>query len=203
MWFAAIIPLLTGIFGETGVLGKYLSTKAAQIQAQQELILQVERDKMQLSRDLAQAAVDSEKNKLSATSQTFKNIVFFMLSAPILLTMLAPGHGKAIFDSLSIVPGYYMQMYFTIIGVIWGLPVASNALSVIMAGVSSFLDARGERQVGKIAAIGEQKSLNLEQAKAQIFDIMKQTVKLNGYTQGQVDAINKVLDPVLQKINGQ
>ena len=43
--------------------------------------------------------------------------------------------------------------------------------------------------------------MNLEQAKAQIFEIMKQTVHLNGYTQNQVEAISEVLDPILEKVN--
>ncbi len=203
MWFTALIPLFSSLFGENGPLGQYFKTKAQQVQAQADLAMQIEKDKLALSAQMAQAAVDSEKNKLMATSQTFKNFVFFLLSAPIIITMISPTHGKDIFDAMNIIPAFYMKMYFAIIGLIWGLPVGSSVLVNIMDGVSSYFDARNDRQVNKIQAIGQQQNMNLEQAKSQIFDIMKQTVHLNGYTQGQVDAINKVLDPILNgKNNG-
>lgn len=201
-FLSLLIPILSGIFGSNGAVGRYLANRAAQIETAQTLALQVERDKFELSREIAQAAVDSEKNKLMATSQTFKMIVFFMLSAPIIVTIVSPNHGKAIFDSMSVVPSAYMQMYFLIIGVIWGLPVAGNAMTMVLGGISNFFDARSANKIDKINAIGQQQAMNLDQAKAQIFEIMKQTVHLNGYTQGQVDQINKVLDPVLKQVSG-
>lgn len=202
MW-ALLIPLLSSLFGESGPVGQYLKTKAAQVQASADLAMQVEKDKFALSAQIAQAAVTSEQNKLLATSQTFKMIVFFMLSAPIIVTIVAPAYGKEIFDSISIVPVAYMQMYFAIIGIIWGLPIAGNVVSMIMSGLQNAFDAKNSRQIDKIQAVGEQQAMNLEQAKAQIFDIMKKTVNLSGYTQGQVDAISKVLDPVLSNISGK
>jgi len=197
VWFSALIPLLSGIFGENGPLGQYFKTKALQVQATADLAMQVERDKLALSSQIAQSAVTSEQNKLLATSQAFKNCVFFMLSAPILICMISPVKGNEIFLSLQIVPVAYMQMYFAIIGIIWGLPIAGNVVTMIMTGLQTAFDAGNDRQVNKIQAIGEQQNMNLDQAKAQIFDIMKKTVGLNGFTQPQVDLISPVLDKVL------
>lgn len=201
MWFTALIPILSSLFGSSGPIGQYFQTKAQQVQAAADLEMQVEKDKLALSSTIAQAAVDSERNKLMATSQTFKNCVFFMLSAPIVFTIISPTQGKAIFDSLSLVPVPYMQMYFAIIGVIWGLPICGNVVTMVMTGLQNAFDAHTDRQVTKINAIGAQQTMNLEQAKSQIFDIMKQTVHLNGYTQDQVDSMNKVLDPLLSKLS--
>lgn len=202
MWFAALIPLLSSIFGENGPIGQYFKTKAQQVQATADLAMQVEKDKMQLSGILAQAAVDSEKNKLGATSQGFKFVTFVMLSLPIIITCFAPEYGKRIFDNLSSIPTGWFQLWGTVIGVIWGLPIAANAMSTILSSFQDFTESRTQGKIAKIQALGEATGMNLEQAKAQIFDIMKQTVHLNGYTQGQVDAMNKVLDPLLNKVAG-
>lgn len=201
MW-AALIPLLSGLFGQNGPLGQYLATKSQQIQAKADLDAQIERDKLALSQQLAQAAVDSEKNKLAATSQSFKAFSFILLNIPIVITCLSKVHGADLWGNLNLVPVWYAQLYVAVVFVIWGLPTVANASGTIFQAIQQAWDYRNQGKIAKIQALGEANSLNLEQAKAQIFDIMKQTVNLNGYTQPQVDAINKVLDPVLNKISG-
>jgi hypothetical protein len=203
MWFTLLAPLISGIFGENGPLGQYFKTKALQVQASADLAMKVEQNKLEMSRDLAQAAVESEKNKLNATGQGFKFVTFCMLSLPILITCVFPEFGKRIFDNLALVPVGWFQLWALVIGVIWGLPIAANAMTTVLTSLQEVWNQRNEGKIAKIQALGEASGMNLEQAKAQIFDIMKQTVNLNGYTQAQVDGINKVLDPLLQKIGGR
>jgi hypothetical protein len=197
MFLTLLIPLLSSLFGTNGPLGQYLKTKADQVQAKAALDLKVENDKFLLSGQIAQAAVDLQRAQLAATSSLFKSTVFWIFTAPILATMIHPAWGTAIFIALNTVPADYLKMYFLLIGVIWGIPMGTNMMGGIMTGLQSAFDASHQRKIEKISALGEATGMNLEQAKAQIFDIMKQTVHLNGYTQGQVDAISKVIDPIL------
>ncbi len=196
MW-ALIIPLLSGIFGENGPLGQYLKVKAAKQQADADLALQVQKDKMQLSAVIAQAAVDSENNKLQATSQTFKAFSYTILTLPVVIVCVFPDWGKDIFENLSIIPVWYAQLYVAIVGVIWGLPIAASAVGGIFSAVQQAWDIRNQGKIDKIQAIGKANGLNTEQAKKEIFDVLKAAVNLNGYTQAQVDTIGPVLDKYL------
>ncbi len=198
MWFSALIPLLSGIFGENGPLGQYFKTKAAQVQATADLNLQIQKDKLALSSIIAQAAVDSERNKLAATSQTFKACSFLLLNIPIIITCLSKVHGADLWANLTLIPVWYAQMYVAVVFVIWGLPVVGNATGTIFSAIQQAWEVRNRGKIDKIQAIGEANGLNTEQAKKEIFDVMKKAVNLNGYSQAQVDVISPVLDKVLQ-----
>ena len=192
MWFAALIPVLSQIFGENGPIGQYLKSKAQRVQAKADLDTQIQRDKLALASTLAQAAVDSERNKLSTTGQGFKFVTFCMLSLPIVLTCFFPEYGKRIFENLAFVPVAWFQMWATVIGVIWGLPIAANAMTTILASVQQLWESRNAGKIAKIVAMGEANGLNIDQAKKQIFDIMRKTT--GSLTQHQVDAANPVVD---------
>lgn len=196
MW-ALLLPLVTSLFGENGPLGQYLKTKAAKQQADAELALQIQKDKMALSGIMAQAAVDSEKNKLAATSQTFKAVSFLLLNIPIIITCLSNSQGEALWTNLTLIPVWYAQMYVAVVFVIWGLPVVGNATGTIFSAVQQAWEVRNRGKIDKIQAIGEANGMNTEQAKKEIFDTLKKVTGLQGYTQQQVDVISPVLDKVL------
>lgn len=197
MW-ALLIPIFSQIFGENGVLGQYLKTKAAKEQAAAELTLQIEKDKMTLSSIMAQAAVDSEKNKLNATGQGFKFVTFCMISLPIVITCFFPEYGKRIFDNLALIPVAWFQLWATVVGVIWGLPIAANAMSTILSSIQQAWVQRNAGKIQKIVALGEAEQIGKDAAKKEIFDTMKKAVGLNGYTQAQVDLLNPVLDKLIK-----
>lgn len=192
MWFSALIPLLSGLFGESGPFGQYFKTKAIQVQASADLALQIEKDKMALSATMAQAAVDSERNKLAATSQSFKAVSFFLLNIPIVITCISTTRGASLWTNLSAVPVWYAQLYVSVVFVIWGLPVVANATGTIFGAIQQAWDVRNQGKIAKIQAMGEASSLNLDQAKKQIFDIMRKTT--GTLSQPQVDAANPIID---------
>lgn len=154
MW-PLIIPFLSGLFGETGVIGGYLKTKAAQVQAQADLALQVEKDKLALSVAMAQAEVQSEQNKLAATSQGFKSFSYGLLTFPVIIVCLFPNTGKEIFANLSLIPSWYAQLYVAVVGVIWGLPIASGAVSGIFSAVQQSWLERQPLKIEKVKALNE------------------------------------------------
>ncbi len=197
MWFTALIPLLSGIVGENGMLGKYLKTKADALQAKTDLDLQIQKDKLQMSLALAQAAVESEKQKLAATGQGFKFVSFCLITLPIVITCIVPEYGKRIFENLSLIPVGFMQLWAAVVGVIWGLPIAANTMSVIFTSIQDGWNARNQGKIEKINALGIAGKIGKEEAKQEVFEVMKKAVGLNGYTQGQVDMINPILDKIL------
>lgn len=203
MWFTALIPLLSGLFGENSPIGQYFKTKALQVQATADLELQVEKDKFGLSMEMAQAGIESQKAELSATSAFTKAVILICVNIPVFITCLHAPWGAAIFSAFQQVPQWYAMLDVAIIGVVFGLPIANNWMSTVYTGIQDMWDQKHQRKLEVISANGQAASINLEQAKSQIFDILKNTVHLSGYTQGQVEAINKVLDPVLKQVSGQ
>lgn len=190
MW-PLVIPFLTSIFGKDGPVGQWLTTKQQQAQAKADLDLQIEKDKLQLTVIMAQAAVDSERNKLAATSQTFKAISFFLLNVPIIITCLSDNRGKMLWDNLSAVPVWYAQLYVSVVFVIWGLPVVANATGTIFNAIQQAWGARNQGKIAKIQALGEANGLNTEQATKQIFDIMRKT--MGAVSQAQVNAADPLI----------
>lgn len=195
MWFTALIPILSNFFGENGPLGQFFKTKAQKVQAQQDLDLQVEKDKMALSMQMAQNEVESEKNKLNATGQGFKFVSFCLITLPIVITCIVPEYGRRIFENLSVIPVGFMQLWAAVVGVIWGLPIAANTMTAIFSAIQSGWNLRNQGKIEKIQAIGQQENMNLDQAKKQIFDILRE---VNGViTQSQVAKMDPILDKVL------
>lgn len=192
-----LIPILTQIFGSGGAVGKYLETASQKAQAKADLELQVEKDKLTLSTVIAQAAVESEKNKLNATGQGFKFVTFCLITLPILITCISPEYGRRIFDNLNYIPVGFMQLWASVVAVIWGLPIAANATAVILDSINKGWQARNDGKIQKITALGEAGQIGKEEAKKEIFETMKKAVGLNGYSQQQVDMISPILDKLL------
>jgi len=178
MWLA-LLPLLSAFFGENGPLGMYLKTKAQQVQAAAELALQVEKDKLTLSTVMAQAEVQSTQIKLAATSQGFKTFSYCLLTLPILIVCIYPEGGKAVFTNLSLIPSWYAQLYVAVVGVIWGLPIASSAVSGIFSAVQQAWLERQPIKIDKIKALNEKV----------LADQLRKTLFTQGMTQPQWEAI--------------
>ena len=197
MWFTLLAPILTGIFGKDGVIGQYISTKAESEKVKQEMELAVQKAQLEYATEEAKARVEDRKNQLQATTSSFKTFSYVILTAPIIIMCINQDMGKAIFENLSLIPSWYAQLYVAVVGVIWALPITSNAVSGIFTAVQQAWAVRQDKKIEKITALGEAKSLNLDQAKKEIFDTMKKVTGLQGYTQAQVDIMSPILDKVL------
>lgn len=197
MWLTFLAPILTGIFGKDGLVGQYITTKAETEKAKQDMELAVQKAQLEYAVEEAKARVEDRKNQLLATTSSFKTFSYIILTAPIIIMCISPSMGKAIFDNISLIPSWYAQLYVAVVGVIWALPITSNAVSGIFTAVQEAWALRQDKKIDKIKAIGEANGMNTEQAKKEILDVMKTTVGLQGYTQAQVDKIIPVLDKVL------
>lgn len=135
-----------------------------------------------------QALLESEKNKLiaqgiitqgelgqeqiKATSSRFKEFMYCVILAPVVITCFDPAWGKQIFDSLNIVPEWYIFIVSTISLAIWGINSDK---------VQGILQARREYKLEKLR-------INRQA----YFDAKR---KISGpLSQSQVDADNKILD---------
>jgi len=197
MWFTLLVPLLTGIFGKDGVIGKYISTKQEIQQKEQDAKLELAKANIELIKQQGSDAVASEKNKLDATSQGFKFVTFVLINIPVIVMVISPTKGRDIFENFALIPVWYAQLYAAIYGIIWGIPVVANTMSSIFGSIQQAWAMRQDKKIERIQVLGEAGQIGKDAAKKEIFDTMKKAVNLNGYTQAQVDILNPVLDKIL------
>ncbi len=198
MWLTLLAPIVTTIFGKDGIIGTYFQTKQKIEQTKEDNRLQIEISTLEYNKQQGINAVESEKNKLASTSSGFKYSTFILINIPVIMICLSPARGKEIFENFALIPVWYAQLYAAIYGIIWGLPVAASAMSSIFVAIQQAWSIRQDKKIEKIQAIGEANGLNTDQAKKEIFDIMKKVTGLQGYTQQQVDSITPILDKVLK-----
>jgi hypothetical protein len=150
MWFAAIIPLLSGLFGENGPLGQYFKSKAQQVQAAEEFKLA--QLKSQTDCVLAQTAADTAQrsNYLNATSNGFRQGTFYWFSAIILYSIVFPDKAEVMWHNFSLIPEWVQMIYAAMLSVAWGLPVAKENIGLIFSSIGRGLDARREFRLAKI-----------------------------------------------------
>ena len=115
----AIIASILG--GLPGAIGDYFKTKS-QIELkslENQLAMKQEENKLIAQGIIAQTSLGQEQIK--STSAWFKQAFYSILLAPIVITCISPEHGKAIFDSLNIVPEWYIIFVTTIGFAVWGI----------------------------------------------------------------------------------
>lgn len=129
--------LLIGLFtGLPGMLGDYFKRKQeiAVLKEQNESAYRLEQQK-QIGEAIQN---DSERATamIGATGMNFKYVVFGILSIPFLAALT--GHTeyvKTIFDNISTLPQEYRILYFSIVAVIWGIPVQGNIMGMVVEGI--------------------------------------------------------------------
>lgn len=115
-----------------GAVGKYYDTKSQISLKELDNQLAIEQEKAKI---IAQGIISQTElgvEQLKSTSMGFKEAFYALLLAPILITCINPDHGKLIFDSLNIVPEWYIIFVTTIGFAVWGI-TSDKVASVVQA----------------------------------------------------------------------
>lgn len=183
MWFAALIPLLSGIFGENGPIGQYFKTKAAQVQAEQEYKLAVLKANTEAAIQESIADTTTRANYLGATSQGFRQGTFYWISAIILYSIIFPSKADALWHNFSLIPEWVQYIYLAMLSVTWGLPIAKENIGLMFSSIGRGMAARRDykKEIAKI---------NREA----VFASLREELFPKGLNQNQVREIEEALD---------
>jgi hypothetical protein len=81
---------------------------------------------------LVQSGVDNNHNwemqSLKDKDKTLRLFSYSMFTAPILITVISPGHGAEIFKNLEGVPPWLIQTWIAINGGVWGIASLKNVV---------------------------------------------------------------------------
>jgi hypothetical protein len=183
MWFTALIPLLSGIFGENGPLGQFFKTKAAQVQAKQDYELALLKANAEAAVQASIADTAQRANYLAATSNGFRQGTFYWMSAIILYSILFPSKAEALWHNFNLIPQWVQYVYVAMLSVTWGLPVAKENVGLMFSSIGRAIEARRDYKL-------EKARINREA----VFASLRAKLFPKGMSQAQVDIVDGALD---------
>ena len=175
----ALIPLLSGIFGEKGPIGQYFKTKAAQVQVEQEYKLAVLKANTEVAIQSSISDTTQRSNYLGATSQGFRQGTFYWVSAIILYSIIFPSKAEDLWHNFGLIPQWVQYVYVAMLSVTWGLPIAKENIGLMFSSIGKGLESRREYKIEKIKALNEEMLANE----------LRRTLFKNGMTQEQWEAV--------------
>ena len=184
MWFAPLLALLGQL---PGVLGQFFQKQSDVAMANLDLQKEIVKAQILQAAEAAKAQLDYQTAALNATTPIFKQRIFWFLSIPILLSICYPPMADTMWKNLSLVPDAYWSLYSAVVLTIWGIPVASNMVSNVFNGFSSYAS---NKRADKI----ELQKVSSEQYKAALADAMRHVSPNGQITQLEWDKVSAALD---------
>lgn len=178
-----LIPLLAGIFGETGPIGQYFKTKAQQVQLKEEFYLA--QLKANTERDIAASVADTTQrsNYLGATSIGFRQGTFYWVSAIILYSIVFPSKAEALWHNFGLIPEWVQYIYIAMLSVTWGLPIAKENIGLMFSSIGRAITSRRDY---KLECARINRKVFMDNIRAGLFP--------KGMGQAQVELFDKALD---------
>lgn len=145
-------------------------------QAQQAVDLARLEAERQLALETVRQEYELGKAQLNATGPVLKYVSFGILHSPILCAIFFPERARILFENLGLVPPEFLQLVAVVNCAVWGLPMAKNAITSIVAGIADFARSRSTSVLSRKAIFGAIKAAT------------------GPMTQEQVNVVNKALD---------
>ena len=182
MW-AALLPLISGIFGSDGVITQYFKTKADIRQKEQDFKLALLESDIRKATQERQSDSEDVKNRLNATSEGFKQSTWYFFAALIVFSVLFPSKATVMWQNLNIVPDWVQNTFVAMTLVTWGINPVKN-------GISWFKETAGE-------ALQSRREYKIEREKIKrdvVFASIKEKWFPRGMNKQQVEDLDKALD---------
>lgn len=176
-----IIPLISGLLGENGPLGQYFKSKAAQVQAEQQLRLEI----LKSQTEAAKAEVQQVADRLGSTSQEFKQYTFWFIAVPVVITMCpwTSLFAVTMWHNFTLIPEWFQILFVSVYSSIWGLPIAKEYLGGMFRSLSAARESSREYKL-------EKARINREAAYA----VLRSKLFPKGMSQDQVNVFEQVFD---------
>lgn len=183
MWFTALIPLLSGIFGESGPIGQYFKTKAAQVQADEDYRLALLKANTDAAIQASVSDTTQRANYLGATSQGFRQGTFYWMSGIILYSIVFSSRAAELWHNFELIPEWVRYIYLAMLSVTWGLPAAKENIGLMFSSIGRAVEAHRDYKLAK-AQINHKV----------VIDAIRKAWFPKGMNQAQVDLIDSTLN---------
>ena len=115
--------------------GTWLASRAAKSKAKQDLELAIIQNKTRLALSENEANHEWEMAQLQDKDKWLRYFSYSMFTAPIVVMVVAPEHGKRIFENLEYVPSWLVEIWIALNGAIWGLSSLKGVVPSVIGSV--------------------------------------------------------------------
>ena len=115
--------------------GTWLASRAAKSKAKQDLELAIIQNKTRLALSETEANHEWEMAQLQDKDKWLRYFSYSMFTAPIVVMVVAPEHGKRIFENLEYVPSWLVEIWIALNGAIWGLSSLKGVVPSVIGSV--------------------------------------------------------------------
>lgn len=180
MW-ALLIPLLSQVFGEKGPIGQYLKIKSDKVKAEENYKLEL----LKVQTEQLKAETQQVSDRLNATSQDFKQLTFWFLCVPVLITLCpwTSGFAVTMWANFKLIPEWFQILFVSVYSSIWGLPIAKEYLGGMFKSLGNAVSAHREYKLDKIK----------EYNNAAFYQVLRDEIFKQGISQEQVNVFEKAL----------
>ena len=115
--------------------GSWLKGRAAKSQAKRDLELAIIQNKTRLALSENEANHEWEMAQLQDKDKWLRYFSYTMFTAPIVVMVVAPEHGKRIFENLDYVPSWLVEIWIALNGAIWGLSSLKGVVPSVVGSI--------------------------------------------------------------------
>ena len=119
----------------TNLAGSWLKNRAAKSKAKADLELAIIQNKTRLALSENEANHEWEMAQLQDKDKWLRWFSYSMFTAPILVMVVAPEHGKRIFENLEYVPSWLIEIWIALNGAVWGLSSLKGVVPSVIGSV--------------------------------------------------------------------
>jgi len=118
-----------------GLASSWLAGRAAKSKAKAALELAVIENKTRLALSETEANHEWEMSQLQDKDKWLRWFSYSMFTAPILVMVVAPEHGKRIFENLEYVPSWLIEIWIALNGAVWGLSSLKGVVPSVVGSI--------------------------------------------------------------------
>ena len=115
--------------------GSWLKGRAEKSKAKADLELAIIQNKTRLALSENEANHEWEMAQLQDKDTWLRYFSYSMFTAPIVVMVVAPEHGKVIFENLEYVPSWLVEIWIALNGAIWGLSSLKGVVPSVIGSV--------------------------------------------------------------------
>ena len=145
--FAMLIPIISSLLGANGPIGQYFKSKNDQLIAEQEYRMEI----LRAQTEQAKAEVQQVSDRLDSTSQEFKQMTFWFICVPMILTVCpwTSAFAVTMWTNFKLIPEWFQILFASVYCSIWGLPIAKEYLGGMFRSLGGAIEARREFKLEK------------------------------------------------------
>lgn len=113
----------------------WLESRSKKAQAKAELEIAVTNNRARLARDKETNNHDWEMANLTDKDKGLRYISYSIFALPILVTVVYPSQGQAIFTNLEYVPDWWVKTFVSINGGVWGIIELKRAAPALISAI--------------------------------------------------------------------